>query len=670
MTLNSLPEQWDWRNVNGKNYMTPVKSQGSCGSCWAFATIAIVEAMIKIRSNQPGINPDLSEQDLVSCSIAGSCGGGNPDLALKHIKNKGVVDEECFPYGNENVFCSNKCDDWRNRLTKIRQWGEVEDGVENVKQALVNHGPLVVGVRLFSNPNNYNISILDQILNIPIEMNSPNHAVALVGYDDSQGHWIIKNSWGTGWGSNGYGTVAYNSNYIEYGALWAEPGIDISLNLTTPNGGEKYLAGETQEITWTSKNFTGDITIKYSTDNGTTYSNVITTVPCKQESIQWKIPEIESTTCKIKIEAIDLGNYILSSDESKNCFSIQPLYTETQTIITGLSDGSFAWGDFNNDGFLDLAIAGNDGTEPITKIYENNNGETFTTIYINLIGVQDCSLAWGDYNNDDYLDLAIAGNDGTQPITKIYKNNKNGTFTPISMDITGVQYCSLAWGDYNNDNYLDLVIAGDDGSTTITKIYKNNNGETFTPINTNLKGLQDCKVTWADYDNDQDLDITISGRTITTGPKTKTINILPIKPKGIIAKIMNFIKKILEFIFGDLDEETINCKTKIYQNNGNDNFAEIKQKITGASHCSLAWDNYNNDNKPDLFIIGRNTTNTIIKIYQNQENNKLTLTNSKTLDIKDSQTSWIDYDNDNDLDFIISGKTTGYITKIYQNNIS
>ncbi len=92
-TINSpYVDEWDWRNRHGKNWMSPVTNQGACGSCWAFATTGATEAMVNLYYNQL-LNLDLSEQDLLSCSGAGSCDGGLPSLALDYIKTSGIVDE-------------------------------------------------------------------------------------------------------------------------------------------------------------------------------------------------------------------------------------------------------------------------------------------------------------------------------------------------------------------------------------------------------------------------------------------------------------------------------------------------------------------------------------------------------------------------------------------------
>lgn len=105
-----LPCCFDWRNVGGKDWTTPVKDQGSCGSCWAFSAVAVVESQYNIASGNPNLDFDLSEEYLVSnCSDAGTCCGGWHYKALSFIKDEGITDEMCFPYVDEDCYCSGFC---------------------------------------------------------------------------------------------------------------------------------------------------------------------------------------------------------------------------------------------------------------------------------------------------------------------------------------------------------------------------------------------------------------------------------------------------------------------------------------------------------------------------------------------------------------------------------
>lgn len=216
-----LPKKWDWRNVDGVNYLNPVRDQGFCGSCWAFSAVGAVEGTYNVEQNCPGCNRDLSEQNLVSsCCPAGSCKGGEPHLALEYIKSNGIVDESCFPYTSSFCMdvsrnclpqcscgggvCSNPCNcnlctDYINRLWRIKNYGIVNSNLDDIKRAVICHGPLLVG-----------------------SMNWE-HAIVLVGYDDNTERWIIRNSWGPGWGDGGYGYIPYTGhpysdlrNYVYY----------------------------------------------------------------------------------------------------------------------------------------------------------------------------------------------------------------------------------------------------------------------------------------------------------------------------------------------------------------------------------------------------------------------------------------------------------------------
>ncbi|MCX6722449.1 MAG: hypothetical protein NT094_00065, partial [Candidatus Staskawiczbacteria bacterium] len=110
-----LPSTFDWRNINGRNYITPVKDQHYCGSCAVFATIGSLEGEVNAYYNNPSINLDLSEQDLVSCSGAGSCSTGF-SVTLPYIRSIGVTDEACFPYTSKDSSCSEKCSTWQSNV--------------------------------------------------------------------------------------------------------------------------------------------------------------------------------------------------------------------------------------------------------------------------------------------------------------------------------------------------------------------------------------------------------------------------------------------------------------------------------------------------------------------------------------------------------------------------
>ncbi len=169
---------------------------------------------------------------------------------------------------------------------------------------------------------------------------------------------------------------------------------------------------------------------------------------------------------------------------------------------------SLAWGDYDSDGDLDLALAGLDSSiTRVGKVYSNDGG-VFTDIGAGLTAVYTCSLAWGDYDSDGDLDLALAGGwyDGTGHNDSKADRNDGGAFADIGAGLTGVRWCSLAWGDYDNDGDLDLALAG----SQVSKIYRNDGG-VFTDIGAGLVGVRYCSLAWGDYDSDGDLDLALAG---------------------------------------------------------------------------------------------------------------------------------------------------------------
>ncbi|MEA1966275.1 MAG: C1 family peptidase, partial [Euryarchaeota archaeon] len=217
-------ESFDWRNKDGKDWMTPVKSQSSCGSCWAFSALGVVEAAINIHANDPNLDIDLSEQHLVSdCCSAGDCGGGWPDWALKYVRDTGVSEESCFPYTRSNGACA-PCSDWAENSWKIENYKYVSSSKDAFKSALQEYGPLSVVLSVPDDWFYYRGGVYEPAWSANDGVGWANHAVILVGWDDSEGCWIIKNSWGSGWGEDGYARVLYG-NLEKYNYVYTVTGI-------------------------------------------------------------------------------------------------------------------------------------------------------------------------------------------------------------------------------------------------------------------------------------------------------------------------------------------------------------------------------------------------------------------------------------------------------------
>jgi C1A family cysteine protease len=224
-------ESFDWRDEGA---VTSVKSQGSCGSCWAFSAIGVVEsAFLKYAEKEL----DLSEQHLVSeCCNAGSCSGGWPDWALDYVKHPGVPDEACYPYKARNTACD-PCAGWEDRVYKIKDYVSVKSSTDNFKWALKEYGPVAVVLEAPDDWYYYRSGVYSPVTDV----GWANHAVLLTGWDDSDGCWFIKNSWGSGWGEDGYARVKYG-NLEKYDYAQAITGVIDNGASPTPGSWTKPVS--------------------------------------------------------------------------------------------------------------------------------------------------------------------------------------------------------------------------------------------------------------------------------------------------------------------------------------------------------------------------------------------------------------------------------------------
>ncbi len=206
--LTGLPPALDWRNNNG-NWVTPVRNQGSCGSCWAFATAGALESYQLRLRNTPGVDLNLAEQILVSCSGAGSCSGGFIGSASNYLRDTGLPVESCYPYTATNGSCSNACSTAFTSTYEIDAWAYVcttSPTVTALKNALYTYGPLVTTMDVYSDFYYYKTGVYHYTSG----SYQGGHAILLVGYDDGRQAFLAKNSWGTGWGESGYFWIGYD----------------------------------------------------------------------------------------------------------------------------------------------------------------------------------------------------------------------------------------------------------------------------------------------------------------------------------------------------------------------------------------------------------------------------------------------------------------------------
>ena len=185
---------------------TPIKNQGSCGSCWAFGTLGAMEAAYKKKY---GTTLDLSEQYLVSCNTLGyGCDGGW--FAFAMCKNPGAILESCFPYKAVDAPCTYCSNPTRYYLPS---YGSVSNTVSKIKSAIYTYGSVAASVYVNSYFQAYRSGVFTGC-----GSGSVNHAIVLCGWDDAKGAWLLKNSWGTSWGESGFMWIKYGCSSVGYGA--------------------------------------------------------------------------------------------------------------------------------------------------------------------------------------------------------------------------------------------------------------------------------------------------------------------------------------------------------------------------------------------------------------------------------------------------------------------
>ncbi len=206
-------QSFDWRE---KGAVTDVKDQGGCGSCWAFAAVAALEGshFVANRSDMTG-----SEQQVLSCSRGGNClDGGWYFTAWDNLQGEGNAAQSNYSYEGQDAQCK-----WSTPTPyHWGSWGWATDGVDPdvpaIKRALCKHGPLatavVAGTPAFGA---YRSGVFNERSTKPID-----HAVTIVGWNDTKKAWLIKNSWNAGWGDRGYMWIHYDSNQIGSYTAWVQ----------------------------------------------------------------------------------------------------------------------------------------------------------------------------------------------------------------------------------------------------------------------------------------------------------------------------------------------------------------------------------------------------------------------------------------------------------------
>ncbi|ETR68645.1 MAG: hypothetical protein OMM_10308, partial [Candidatus Magnetoglobus multicellularis str. Araruama] len=353
-------------------------------------------------------------------------------------------------------------------------------------------------------------------------------------------------------------------------------------------------------------------------------------------------------------------------------YSVLSLFSEDdRSVFPGVRGSSVAFGDYDNDGDLDILLTGVTNSIEIAKVYRNTDGIFTEDTNISLPGISNGSVAFGDYDNDNDLDILLAGNG----FSKIFKNT-DGTFSEdTNINLPGVYESSVAFGDIDNDGDLDILLTGG-----ISAIIRNIDGNFNEATDIQLPNVNESSVAFGDMDNDGDLDIIVTG-----GSVNQFTSRIYRNTDGLFTEdteINLYDVAYSSAAFGDIDNDQdldliitgypyTTEIARIYRNINGILIIDNSVNLYGAGAPSSEFGDYDNDGDLDLLISGILESSTYIRLYQNIDDAFNAVANINLPAVNFCSTKFGDYDNDGDLDIFITGASdSGYIAKLYRNNLN
>ena len=361
--------------------------------------------------------------------------------------------------------------------------------------------------------------------------------------------------------------------------------------------------------------------------------------------------------------------------------------------LPGIFSGSVAWGDYDNDGQMDFLLSGLDGATglPRTLLWRNTGGGFSNVTAVaapGLPGVSDSAVAWGDFDNDGRLDLLITGLTNAasgQAVSQVWRNTGNG-FTNVPIPgLAGLGQSSAAWGDLDNDGRLDFFITGttNGSSSGACSQWWRNTGRGFTNVPIpGLPGVYFGSLALADFDNDGRLDFLITG--ITNSSSMTAIvsqlwrntgrgftNVPVAGLRGVFASSVAWgdfdNDGLLDFLLEGLSGNTF--ISELWRNTG-DGFINVPVPgLPGIADGSVAWGDFDNDGRSDFLITGwTNGATEVSELWRNAGGGLSRVSAVGLPGSFDNSVAFGDFDNDGRLDFLLAGTIeNGMVSQLWHN---
>jgi len=365
-------------------------------------------------------------------------------------------------------------------------------------------------------------------------------------------------------------------------------------------------------------------------------------------------------------------------------------FVDVTGSLPQLSFGFSAWGDYDGDGDLDLYFTGGlNANSNGGGLYQNDNG-TFTLVTNSGLPILNTGAAdWGDVDGDGDIDLVVMGYDNNVAVTDVYINNGNGTFSASDTGLLNSYMGDVSFADYDSDGDLDIALTGIETTnwTFFSKIYVNDGSGNFTDANLNLPPMNYGKFKFADYDADGDMDFVLNGwNSATNAPYTKIWQ--NDGNNNFIATNLNLPQLWLGDVeWGDVDNDgdldlvingtaSSDSESHLLLNNGGTFTDDPHFSNVTPVHrvASIELADFDNDGSLDIFIAGTNVVGSsevkVAKLYNNNGSGVFTENTNNTftgVDYTDADSA--DYDNDGKVDLFYTGTDSNGFSnsKLYHN---